>query len=86
MLWDVTWNLVILACGFMVLGVLLLVLGARQAARWRQGGRSALAWLAERTRDRNELIRSWKADFGGARKGRGGEYLQKVEGAYASLA
>jgi hypothetical protein len=37
------WDLVILACLFMALGALLLVLGARQAARWRQGGRSALA-------------------------------------------
>jgi hypothetical protein len=35
MLWDVTRNLVILAWAFMALGVLLLVLGARQAARWR---------------------------------------------------
>jgi hypothetical protein len=43
MLWDVTWNLVILAWVFMALGVLLLVLRARQAARWRQSGRSALA-------------------------------------------
>jgi hypothetical protein len=43
MLWDVTWNLVILAWVFMALGALLLVLGARQAVRWRQGGRSALA-------------------------------------------
>jgi hypothetical protein len=43
MMWDMTWNLVILACAFMALGVLLLVLGARQAARWRLGGRSALS-------------------------------------------
>jgi hypothetical protein len=41
MMWDMTWNLVILAGAFMALGVLLLGLGARQAARWRQGGRSA---------------------------------------------
>ena len=45
-----------------------------------------LAWLAERTRDRDELIRSWKAGLGGARQGHGGEYLQKVQGAHASLA
>ena len=43
MLWDVTWNLVILACVCMALGFLLLVLGARQAAMRRQGGGSALA-------------------------------------------
>jgi hypothetical protein len=43
MLWDVMWNLDILAWVFMALGALLLVLGARQAARWRQGDRSALA-------------------------------------------
>jgi hypothetical protein len=42
-MWDLTWNLIILACAFMTLGVLLLVLGARQAARWRLGGRSALS-------------------------------------------
>jgi hypothetical protein len=35
MLWDVMWNLDILAWVFMALGALLLVLGARQAARWR---------------------------------------------------
>jgi hypothetical protein len=34
----------------------------------------------------DELIRSWNAGLGGARKGRGGEYLQKVQGTYASLA
>ena len=45
-----------------------------------------LAWLAERTRDRDELIRSWKAGLGGAPQGHGGEYLQKVQGAHASLA
>ena len=42
MLWDVMWNLVILAWAFMALGVLLLGLGARQAARWRPGGSSTL--------------------------------------------
>ena len=41
MMWDTTWNLVILAGAFMALGVLRLGLGARQAARWRPGGRSA---------------------------------------------
>jgi hypothetical protein len=45
-----------------------------------------LAWLGECTRDRDERIRSWNAGLGGARKGRGGEYLQRVQGAYARLA
>jgi hypothetical protein len=56
--------------------------------RRSQGSVSAqyLAWLAECTRDRDELLRSWKAGRGGARQGRGGEYLQKVQGTYARLA
>ena len=45
-----------------------------------------LAWLAERTRDRDALIRSWKAGLGGAHQRRGSKDLQKVQGAHASLA
>jgi len=57
-------------------------------ARQSQGSVRAqhLAWLAEHTRDRDELIRSWNAGRGGACQGRGGEDLQNVEGAHASLA
>jgi hypothetical protein len=38
MLREMTYSLVICACSIMTLGVRLLVLGARQEARWRQGG------------------------------------------------
>jgi hypothetical protein len=43
MTWDMTWNLVIFAVAFVGLGALLLVVGARQGATWRQGGRRAMA-------------------------------------------
>jgi hypothetical protein len=55
MMWDMTWNLVIVACGFVALGVLLLVLGARQEGRWRQGGRSALSH-AHRLRSGTDVV------------------------------
>lgn len=45
-----------------------------------------LAWLAERSRHHDALIRSWKAHLSGVRKRRGSEYLQKAQGTYASLA
>ena len=43
-MWDMTWNLVIFAVVFVALGVLLLVVGARQGPTWRQGGRRALSY------------------------------------------
>lgn len=42
-MWDMTWNLVIFAVAFVALGVLLLVMGARQEPSWRQGGGRGLS-------------------------------------------
>jgi hypothetical protein len=48
-------------------------------------GMSHLAWLATRAKDRDEMIRAYNAGSGGAQKGRGGAYLQKVQRMYAAL-
>jgi soluble lytic murein transglycosylase-like protein len=48
-------------------------------------GMSHLAWLVTRAKDQDEMIRAYNAGLGGARKGRGGAYLQKVQRMYATL-
>jgi hypothetical protein len=48
-------------------------------------GMSPLGWLAKKAKDREEMIRAYNAGVGGARKGRGGASLPRVQRMDAAL-